>query len=208
MTRPRIELDHRSLFFRTIAFVFLLTQMLLWMHLPRGGRPGQRIVVTLFTIPSSLVIALVIAAVLTMTASLMVRFLIRPLVEQWHSPVVDDSLGPFHLAANEWIVESSPARRRKGWRWTPGNLVRTNLRLWFFPRIHESDVWSCLLGSLRDVELEPVPEVASGLIRHWPERIVVRVGDDLPETFAVPEPHSVSSWLKPVPAEVAHVVRS
>ncbi len=209
MTPPRIQLDHQSLFWRTVAFVFFMTQLLLWLNFPRRGRPGQRIFLALFSIPSSLILAVALGLLVTILVNLLVNFVIRPLVAKWHTPVVDDSLGPFHLAANEWIVESSPARRGRGWRWPPGVLVRTNQRFWFFPRAYEADVWSCTLSTLEAVDLEPAPGLGWGLIRNWPERIAVRVADDSREIFAVPEPLSVASWLKPLPSKVVvHTVRS
>ncbi|WP_422929515.1 hypothetical protein [Singulisphaera sp. PoT] len=208
MTRNELDLDVRTFFFQMLAINFFLAQLLIWLHFPHHGQLGQRILLALFTIPMAMFPALLTAGLMTLAAALLVRILIRPLVDRWLRPVVDDAQGAFHLAPSEWVIEASPARWKKGWLWIPGLLVRTNQKVWFFPRAFEVEAWSCLLVSPRDVELEPGLKAAWGYIKNWPDRVVVRVADDSPAVFAVPEPHSVSQWLKPSQAKVAHAVRS
>jgi hypothetical protein len=114
------------------------------------------------------------------------------------------------MAASEQTLASSPARRAEGRRWVPGTLVRSNLRLWFFPRAHDAEIWSRPLDALHDIHLKPAPRIAWGYVQDWPERLALRVvcadgnrpratehpddGDDL--LFAVPDPAAVLGWFE------------
>jgi hypothetical protein len=197
MAKPRVELDYHAVYWRTVALVFFVSQLAASLLMARRGRRGRRFLFFVrFSLPS-LVFGLVAATLVTLVAGLVVRLIVRPLVARWHSPPIDESQGAFHLAPSEWVVQSCPARRSMGWRWPSGTLIRTNVRLWFFPRAHDDEVWSCPLNALRDVRLEPAPRVAWGLVRNWPDRVFIRSGDDTPALFAVPEPDEVVAWLEP-----------
>ena len=150
--------------------------------------------------PHSILYALLFAAAATTLLYLLVRLVLEPLVRSWHTPWTDGSAGLFHVAANERVLASSPARRAVGRRWTPGTLVATNLRLWFFPRAHDVDIWSRPLDALREIHLEPGPRIAWGYIHGWPERLSLQAagdgqGDGDHEVFAIPDPDAVLAWF-------------
>jgi hypothetical protein len=197
MPKTRIDLDVHTVFWRIAGLIFFLSLLTDWTSLPRRVRPGRRILFSLFSLPKALIVGLLASAIVTLLAWLAVRLVLRPAIERWHLPPSDGAMEAFHLASNEWVIASIPARRFMGWRWRVGTLVRTNIRLWFFPRFSDADVWSFPLESVGDVALEPAPRVAWGLIRNWPERIAVRLVDDDQEQFAVLEPRAVRAWLEP-----------
>jgi hypothetical protein len=83
--------------------------------------------------------------------------------------------------------------------------VQTNLRLWFFPRAHDAEIWSRPLGAVRGVRLEPAPRIARGFILGWPDRVALQAGGDSRngdgdadgghELFAVADPQKVLAWF-------------
>jgi hypothetical protein len=207
MTKRCIHLASGAVFLRCATAFFVLRELIVWRWVQKLPiRPGLRVLVFLFkdwATPHSLLYALLFAAVVTLLLDLWVRLVLRPMVGFWHAPRVDGSAGLFHLAANEWVVESSPGRRKSGWRWPAGALVRTNLRLWFVPRAHDAEIASQPLGALREARLEPAPTVAWGYILGWPDRVALRFGDVDPAVFAVPDPDAVLAWFAPDPAGAA-----
>ncbi len=200
MTKRRFQLDTGAIFLRLALSFFVLREAFVFLVLIRRRRLGARLLVLLFQTPRSILYALLFALAATTLLYLLVRLVLEPLVRSWHTPWIDGSAGLFHVAANEQVLSTSPARRAMGRRWTPGTLVGTNLRLWFFPRAHDADIWSRPLDALRDIHLKPGPRIAWGYIRGWPERLSLQVaeaaqddGDD--EVFAVPDPDAVLTWF-------------
>lgn len=205
MTKRRVHLDSGAVFLRSALTFFIARELFVWLFWLRWRplRPGIRLLVFLFknwATPHSVLYSVLFAGGLTFALNLCVRLILAPLVQLWHAPRSDDSAGLFHLSANEWVVESSPGRRKSGWRWLPGTLVRTNLRIWFFPRAHLEENWSRPLKAVQEARLEPVPRVAWGWIVDWPDRVVVPDGDGADEVFAVADPDAVLSWLRPAEA--------
>lgn len=218
MTNRRVHLVSGAIFLRCALAFFLVRELLVWRVIRRvRRRPGARLMLFLFekdATPSSMLQALIFAALVTSLLALWVRLVLRPLVMHWHSPWTDGSAGSFHLAAGERVVDSSPARRKSGWRWPAGTLVRTNLRLWFFPRAHDDEPWSLPLASVRGARLAPAPRFAWGFIDGWPDRVVLQAGDVDRDggdaggdravfVFAVPDPDAVVSWFPPAQADAA-----
>jgi hypothetical protein len=221
MAKRQLRLDTGAVFLRLALGFFLLREAYVWLFSLRRfrARPGMRLLVFLFhkrATPYSVVYALLFATLATGFLYLLIRFLISPLVRHWHAPRADDSAGLFHVAANERVLASSPARRKQGRSWLPGTLVRTNLRLWFFPRAHDADIWFRPLGALRNIHLEPAPPVARGYVHGWPERLALDAseaggksngivngngngdGDSSGgrEVFALADPEAVLAWFE------------
>jgi hypothetical protein len=199
-----VHLDSGAVFLRSALYFFIARELFVWqVWLPRRRLlPWIRIHVFLFknwATPHSVVYALLFAAAVTTLLELAFRLVLAPLVRLWHAPRSDESAGLFYLSASEWVVESCPARRRTGWMWSPGTLIRTNQRLWFFPRSQDGENWSRPLAEIRDARLVPAPRVAWGLIAGWPGRVALGGGDDAigAERFAVLDPGAVLSWLNP-----------
>jgi hypothetical protein len=192
-----VRLDWRKMLTWSIVVILVALEIYLWVHLGRVA-PNRRVAFLLRKTPGILTSAAMLGSLWTLMTALVVRFLVGPVVAHWHTPLCQGGTHLFHMGASERLVASTPARRRWGWRWTAGRLVRTNHRLWFFPEAHDIEVWSCALEDIHDVALQPAPEVAWGLIRHWPERVAVRpVWAERPELFAVSDPRSVFSWFSP-----------
>jgi hypothetical protein len=215
MTKRQLRLETGAVFLRLALGFFLVREAWVWLVWMRRirVRPGMRLPIFLFhkwATPHSVVYALLFGAIVTGLLYLMVRLVIGPLVRYWHAPRTDDSAGLFHVAANERVLVSAPARRKLGRFWLPGTLVCTNLRLWFFPRAHDVDIWFQPLAKLHSVHLEPAPRVAWGYIQGWPKRLVVdapgtgsngyangdSAGDGGPEVFAVADPDVVLAWFE------------
>jgi hypothetical protein len=205
MTKPRFQLDTGAIFLRLALAFFLLREVFVWLLFIRrvkkrlGGRLWWFLVHNSAT-PRSILYALLFALVATTLLHLLVRLVLEPLVRAWHTPWSDGSAGLFHVAANERVIATSPGRRAMGRRWMPGTLVRTNLRLWFFPRAHDAEIWSEPLDSLHAIQLEPGPRIAWGYIRGWPERLSLQVaaegqGGGGHEAFATPDPSAVLAWF-------------
>jgi hypothetical protein len=197
----------------------LIREAYVWLVLMRllRIRPGMRLQIFLFhkaATPRSVVYALVFAALATGFLLVLVRFVIGPLVRRWHTPWNDGSAELFHVAANERVLTSAPGRRRHAGFWLPGMLVRTNLRLWFFPRAHDAEIGSWPLSALHNIRLEPAPRVAWGYIQGWPARLALDAGElrgggngngngsgngasaVSREVFAVAEPEAVLAWFE------------
>ena len=225
MTKQRLRLDSGAVFLRLALCFFVVREAFVWLvwMRPGRGRPLQRIlffVLRKWGTPHSVLYALLFATVATSLLELLVRLIVAPLVQRWHTPWTDESAGLFHVAANERVLGSSPARRAAGRQWEAGTLVQTNLRLWFFPRAHDAEIWSRPLDALREIRLEPAPRVAWGYVLGWPTRLKLGVAgsggngrpfDDVEdqrdhEVFAVPDPGAVLAWFehssasKPMPA--------
>jgi hypothetical protein len=206
MTNRRFQLDTGAVFLRLALYFFVVREAYVWLVWMRRirARQGVRLVLFLFrkwATPHSVLYALLFATVATTLLYLFVRLVLEPLVRSWHSPWIDGSAGLFHVAANEQVLASSPARRAEGRRWMPGTLVSTNLRLWFFPRAHDADIWSEPLDALREIHLEPAPRIAWGYIIGWPERLSLRTAGDEQddgnrEVFAIPDPDAVLAWFE------------
>jgi hypothetical protein len=210
MAKRQFRLDTGAVFLRLALAFFLLREVVVWLGLRRfRGRQGVRLLVFLFhkrATPYSVVYALLFATVATGFLSLLVRFVIGPLVRRWHAPWTDESAGLFHVAANEQVLASSPARRQQERSWLPGTLVRTNLRLWFFPRAHDVEIWFRPLADLRNLHLEPAPRVAWGYVHGWPDRLALDAGEaggasngdgaNSHEVFAVADPEAVLAWFE------------
>jgi hypothetical protein len=197
MAKARLQLASQAVFWRTFGAAFVLFQFAALIGAMRGRR---RILLNLLRFfPIGLMASIVVATMATAVAAVVVRLVVRPLLERWLSPPADPDMGQFHLAANERVVASSPARRSVGRGWPAGTLIRTNLRIWFLPHAHDGEIWSCPLDRLADVRAEPAA-VPLGLIRDWPDRVAVRVDGDETALFAVPDPPAVLSWSRPAPA--------
>ena len=144
--------------------------------------------------PRSFVRALFAGGAITLLAMLIVRLIVRPLLNFWLRPVTDSSGGLFHLTASETIVASVPARRRMGWIWKPGLLVLTNHRLWFFPAAFHDEPWFLPLDELADLVPERPLFAELAPIRNWPEHLRVsnRSGPDA--MFALADSDAVLAW--------------
>jgi hypothetical protein len=196
----QLDINARWLYWRMFLLFFFVFEMIVWQRLQRFPMraPGHRMIVFLFArgaTPRSLVRAIFAGGAFTLLAILIVRLIVRPLLNRWLRPVADSSGGLFHLTASETIVASVPARRRTGWMWKPGSLALSNHRLWFFPAEFHVEPWFLPLDDVTEMvpERPLLGELAP--IRNWPEhlRVSARSGPDA--IFALAEPDAVLAWL-------------
>src|SRR5437016_5151855 len=121
MTNRRVHLRSGAVFLWSALAFFLGRELIAWRQTRRLARlPRRRLLVFLFhksMTPNSVRYGVLFGFGATFLLELLVRLFVQPLVRHWHAPRTDDSAGLFHVAANEWVVSSSPARRAAGRQW-------------------------------------------------------------------------------------------
>jgi hypothetical protein len=197
----QLDIDARWLYWRMFLLFFFVFEMIIWQRLQRFPMraPGHRVMVFLFArwaTPRSLVRAIFAGGAFTLTTVLIVRLIVRPLLNFWLRPTADSSGGLFHLTASETIVASVPARRRTRWMWKPGSLALTNRRLWFFPAEFNEEPWFLALDDVADIVPERPLFAELAPIRNWPEHLRVSAHSGPDAIFALAEPDAVLAWLK------------
>jgi len=199
----QVEIDARWVYWRSFLLFFLVNQLMIWNQISRWRFrvPAHRVLVFLLKTPRSFGKALLAAAVFTLLAFVIVRLIVRPLLQLWLNPSVDESLGLFQLSASETIIASMPARRRAGWRWQPGLLAVTNRRLWFFSAAWDDEPWSLELDEAHHIELERSIVADLAPIRNWPVPVHLwgRSGHDA--VFAVADRDALLAWFQPIAGE-------
>jgi hypothetical protein len=196
----QLDIDARWLYWRMFLLFFFVFEMIAWQRIQRFPMraPGHRLIVFLFArgaTPRSLVRAIFAGATFTLMAFLIVRLIVRPLLNFWLRPSADSSGGLFHLTASETIVASVPARRRTRWIWKPGSLALTNRRLWFFPAEFNDEPWFLPLDDVADIVPERPLFAELAPIRNWPEHLRVSASSRPDAIFALAEPDAVLAWL-------------
>ena len=197
--KPRFRLG--ALAGRLAIAVFLVREFYVLTVVSRMVPARHRFWVFLFhpkATPKSVRYAFLIALVAAILGELLSLIVLRPILRVWLSPRLDESIGLFRLAASEWVVDQSPARRRlRPWVWDRGTLVRTNQRIWFFPETWDAEPLSFHPDQIGIVNREPAPRLVFGLIEGVPDRLRVVSCDTEEVTFAVKDPGTVLTWFRP-----------
>jgi hypothetical protein len=200
---PPIRLAFGRVFLRAFLVLFVFGEFSLWNFTRRmlKWQPFPlRLLYFVFMSFVLLCMALAFAASIALAADLIVRLIVRPLLAQWLDPRrVDASLSepaPFHLSSSERVEGEMPARLIEGRARPAGTLVRTNLRLWFFPSAWDATPQSIRFDDLAAIQLERPRIAAWRAIRGWPDQIVLRrlAGDSL--RFAVANPMQFLDWFE------------
>jgi len=181
--------------------VFIISQFAIWHHLqrrlPRGM--GNRNLIVHLVIPSglsSLFMATLVAAGLTLLAILVVRLVLAPILSSWLTPTVDPTSVQFHVAPGEVPLASMQARWRTGWSWQPGALVVTDRRIWFLPTAWDLEPWSVSRSEIAGCEAE-LPAMATLVpIRNWPPHVRLGMRDGGQRVFATASPLSLMAWCE------------
>jgi hypothetical protein len=200
--RKPLDLDIRWVFSRAFLLIFMVCQFVLWHHLRRIAMGGMRqrglflgpvVAISLRTF----VFSLLLAGFFTLLMTLIVRGVLRPVLNHWLRPSVDPSGGLFHLTASEVMIAYVPARRKSGWNWQPGALVLTDRRIWFFPSGWDGEPWYLDRGEIDRCETE-LPALA-GLVplRNWPALLRMATQHGPTSIFAVHDPAAALSWFAP-----------
>ncbi len=197
--KPRVRLG--PLAGRLAIAVFLAREFYVLNVVSQMVPPRHRFWVFLFhpqATPRSVWYAFLIAFVGAIFGESLSLILLRPILRAWLSPRVDESVGLFRLAANEWVVEQTSARRRlRAWVWERGTLVRTNQRIWYFPEAWDVEPWWLSLDQVEIASREPAPRLVFGLIEGVPDRLCILIPDGEEVTFAVRDPGNVLTWFRP-----------
>ena len=199
MKPPPIRLAFGALFWRVFLGLFLISEFVIWRTLwVRRFRKARRVAITILAIPRSLFFAFFAAAVLTVLADLLVRFVVRPAAARWLAPGSGTGASSlaFRLEAGETIAAECPARRASGRSWRPGTLARTGHRIWFVPIRWDVEPWSLEIERVQAVRVEPAPRFWWGLVLGMPDRISLVDRDGAATRFAVAEPTAVLDWFR------------
>ena len=196
MAKPQVRLAFGGMLGRVTFGLFLLIEVSLAIQVFRRARGRFGVAFILFNTPSAFVMALLIAAILTVAADLFVRFLLQPMVDAWHQPRVDPHHGSFHLEPREVLIETIPARRKVGLVWRTGTLALTDRRIWFFPESWDAEPWSNRHLNRGWLSLQPSPAWLGGLVKGLPDRLVI--GDEPGDkaTFGLLEAESLAMKLR------------
>ena len=195
----QLDIDARWLYWRMFLLFFFVFEMIVWQRLQRFPMraPGHRVIVFLFArgaTPRSLVRAIFAGGAFTLLAILIVRVIVRPLLNFWLRPAADSSGGLFHLTASETIVASVPARRRTGWMWKPGSLALTNRRLWFFPAEFNDEPWFLPLDDIAEIVPERPLFGRTGAHSQLAGTLASERRSGPDAIFALAEPDAVLAW--------------
>jgi hypothetical protein len=204
MSRSRnpLQIDSGRVFRWSFLGAFLLLEGMAW------RRIGQRLAVArvrrvpilrlaIWSTWRATVGAAILAVMAALAAMLLVRLVLRPLLDLWLRPAFDPSAWMFHLSAGESPAASVPARWKTGGMWRPGALVLTGRRIWFMPASWGLEPWSITREDFDRVEAEPPALVRYLPVRHWPDLLhfTARTGDQA--SFAVADPDAVLAWFAP-----------
>jgi hypothetical protein len=184
--------------------MFVVSQFYSWAKARRKMRPGwRRLFAFMMYLPKTAIVAFAIATAVTIVGALIVRWIVRPHMARWlgarrpsPSDDEDEMADHFHLDPNETVVVGYPARRVAGHGSRPGRLVRTDRRLWFFPKTWDEEPWWVPLSQIREVRTARPARLLWGLVEGLPERIVVDGGPETLEIFEVADPVEVRSWFE------------
>lgn len=209
MRPPTLRLTLQAVFWRLALVIFLIAEWYHWHHVGRVLRvrqPVLKIQYWALRTPYLVFLSLFLAGLLTLAAALVVRWGVRPWLAKWLDPprLPEDSGNSyiFHLHPTEEVIAESPARWDTGQAWLAGKLVLTSQRIWFAPSAWDADLWSLPLEEVRSLRATPAPGLARGFIVGLPDQVEIVGGPGVLETFAVPEPARVLTWLES--SEPAH----
>ncbi|MDX2037202.1 MAG: hypothetical protein SFX72_11170 [Isosphaeraceae bacterium] len=196
--RPTVRLAFWSFFVRLFVIVLVLLELFLLGQLGKMGIPRrQKAGAFLFFSLHMIFYASAGAMIATAIATLVVHWVVRPVVLAWHRPPADGSDASFHLENREVAVESAPARMRRGRLWTVGTLVRTDRRLVFFPKAWDVEPVELPLDRIRSTRTEPAPRMFFGFVEGVPPRLVVVDADGAELVFTVAEPEAARARFCP-----------
>lgn len=201
MNTPPLRLAFGAVLGRLFLVTFAIQQFIAFQktrHSLRSADAGRRFLAFLEFTPYALVLALLVAALVTVALDLLVRFAGRALAAYWYNPPrTGRDLTPltFTLAPHERVLGEAPARRRSSQGWRAGTLVLTNARLTFFPLRWDVDPWALPMDELRRIRVEPSRAVLGSLIEGVPGRLVVRGADAREALFALADPERVLEWF-------------
>ena len=195
--QPRFRLRELSLRLALIVFIVREIWVLTVMSRIPMRHPIAWFLMHPRATPASVLYAFLTAIVAALIGEFLSLLVLRPLVRFWLSPRVDTSAGLFRLAASEWMLEETPARRLLGpWSWEAGTIVRTNQRVWFIPAAWDAEPWAYRPDELI-TRPERSPTSAFGLIGGFPDRIVAATKHGDTTSFAVSDPEAVLPWFRP-----------
>lgn len=155
--------------------------------------PVKRVFAFLYFQPRAFVFAFLGGAIAAVACDLAFRLVVRRLMVRWYNPrSFDPSSEPpvaFHLDRGEAVALASPGRVVDGpRRRPPGTFLVTDRRVWFAPYSWELEPWDRPLDDLAEARLEHPPRRVLGLVRGYPENLVLVDRSGLARSFVLPDP--------------------
>ncbi len=191
---PVFRLAFGELLWRVTFFVFLFRELhviqTFWSF--RWAPPSRRIMAILAHTPKQMFRAFLIGAIAAVVCDLVFRLIVRPLMVRWYNPVNLDPASEhpllFRLATSEAIDFELPARQVQGRHRPPGTLIRTDRTIWFFPFAWDAEPWSLPVDRLAEIHVEPARRRVLGLVKGYPEHLVLIDQDGARSVFVLADP--------------------
>jgi hypothetical protein len=201
MRTPPLRIAFGALFGRVFLVTFSIQQFTAFhkaRHQFRLASPGAKFEAFLDFTPYALVLALLVAALVTVGLDAFVRFGLRPLLALWYRPgpgLAEGTPLAFHLANGETTLATCPARVRSARGWRAGTLVLTDRTLAHYPREWDAEPWRVARADLRGLRVVPARAALGSLLLGLPGHLVARAADGREQALAVADPHEVLAWF-------------
>jgi hypothetical protein len=231
-TGGRIRLATGPFLWWSFAILALTGEMALWMAIHRQARgfPAElRLAWLIGYTPRTVFLAFVLASLLTVVVDVLVKMVLDLPMRRWLAPRndrEDDAYHGFgfHLGPTERVLDEVPARLLARPRSSPGTLVLTDRRVWFFPSAWDAEPWSLPRDQVRSATVVPPSGFLSKLLRGLPPQIHLDPGplagprteferyadpdscSDPRVRFVLAEPRRVRSWFGAQPFGVSRRV--
>lgn len=212
------QLRFGAIFARVALVVWIVGEVLLWLKLRDAGFPFRpryrRFLVMLYFTPRLAFRAMAAGALVAIGADLAFRVLVRPLMRRWYDPRPRDPHWthphPFFQKVGERVLGEFGARQVASGRSRPaGTLIVSDCGLTFYPFAWDREPWFLPKGHLRGLTTRTPARRVLGLVRGYPDNLVV--SDDAGEetAFVVADPRAVMDALGGCSiAEPQHVARA
>jgi len=203
--RERVRLAFGLVCWRLFAAFFVCGELLLWGVIRQAVArpPGTRLALLLGHTPRVMVSAFFLSAVVTVLLDLFVRVAVHEKVRRWVAPRSDEDENrlAFLLDATEPIRDQFPARELRGRGSAPGQLIRTDRRLWFVPRSWDREPWALPLERIKAATSVSSGRAAWGMVQGLPPKLVLTLEGGAQKEFAVADASAVIRALDPGAAE-------
>lgn len=201
MTNPPLRLAFGAVFWRVFLVTFSIQQFTAF-HKTRHvlGHAGfvRKFEAFLDFTPYALLLALLVASLVTVGFDLIIRWVARPIAGVWYAPrqTADHaSRMSFARSAGQNKVTELPARLRHGLGWRPGTLRVTNDSVAFIPFGWDREPAMIQRGELREVAIKPSRAVLGSFVLGVPGAVCLQVAGNAPLEFAVAAPERLGGIL-------------
>jgi hypothetical protein len=203
-TAPKFSLRFGAVFKNIALPAFLGLELVLWakVHQAFAVQPWtHKVAFFLYFSPNMAMVAGLTGLIATAITWLVFRVAVRPAMVRWYNPRPRD-VDAFHPLTFVSGVEERPidhlgARRLNGRRAEPGTLVRSTRGITFHPFAFDGDPWSISLDQVDTAHRRTPTRRVLGLLRGYPDHVVVRDASGAEATFVTGEPSALLDWFRP-----------